>query len=87
MSKLILLMIISCILVFASAQKQFLKPITPCKKKYCVYKVVGHFCVKYDDGSIKDLFKNCLDPPCGKNIVGYFPGFCRELQNESYVQN
>ena len=65
-------MVISYILVFASTQTKFLKSVTPCIKKPCFLKVRGHFCVKYDDGSNKDSAKNCRDPPCAKNIVGYF---------------
>ena len=79
MSKLTLLMIISCILVFALAKKEFLKLDFPeCKKSFCPYAVARRFCVKYDDGSIKDIVKSCWDPPCFKNIVGYLPGRCNE---------
>ena len=86
MTKLTLLLI-ACILVFASAQKQFLEPKTPCRNKPCYRKVIARFCVKYEDGTIKDLVKNCEDPPCAKNIVGYFKGSCKELQGKSHVQN
>ena len=85
MSKLILLMIISCIFVFASAQKEFLKLQTPCVKRRCKYKVMALFCVKYDDGSMKDKKAGSNCPPCGEHVVGYFKGSCRQLQTKSHI--
>ena len=85
MSKLILLMIISCILAFASAQKVFLKP-GDCYTKCFPEQKPRPYCVKYDDGSIKErVYRKCT-LPCGKNIVGYFKGSCKELQGKSHVQ-
>jgi len=86
MPKLILLLL-ACILVFASAQKEFLKPKTKCRNHLCVRKNIARFCVKYEDGSIKDYVKNCSDAPCGNGIVGYFRGSCSELKDKSHIQN
>ena len=77
-------MIISCIFAFVSAQKQFLEPKPYCGPKSCFKRTRKPYCVKYDDGSIKDLISSNV--PCGKGIAGYFRGSCSELQGKSHVQ-
>jgi len=79
MSKLTILMIISCILVFSLAEKEFLKSDYPsCLQIPCIYAAMSRYCVLYDDGSIKDFVRGCYILPCAKNIVGYWRGSCRE---------
>ena len=83
MSKLTLLMIL-CILAFASAQKVFLDP-PPCSRPRNCRKDKRHYCAKYDDGTIKQVIGGSNCPPCGERVVGYFKGFCSELQTKSHI--